>query len=897
MRITRTLIQGLLHFIGNWFFNAAALYICSISMKGIELTPAGGVPVYMLALDLGLLLTLLNALLRPILLHLLLPLNGITVGFFSLFMNGFFILLLSRFSSGIVVDNFWVGLSATFVFALLNMVLQFLIPIDDDIMHYSVLSQRAQNRNAVRTNRKGIVMLEIDGLSCSRLEHAMRTGRMPFLKEMLQSGSYTLRSYDCGVPSQTSSCQAGIMYGRNDNICAFRWYDKNSRRVFSSSSPADAADMEKMLFTTGKPAGILNNGLSVNNIISGNASENILTVSCMLPRREAAGARSRRDEDIYKLSMRPYLLTKSLILMLLDALSEVIAYCWDYIRNKKPRLNRLKGFYPIVRGATNILLRDISTAMIVDAVSVGKEAMYTTFIGYDEIAHHSGPDSGEAYRALTGIDRSIRKIFEAAETSEARPYEIVILSDHGQSFGATFKQRYGEDLGGYIKSLAVRYSLIGRALKVISVSDDEDNNANVIAVLDALRSNDRNIIRQTAESLGNMISSPETEEAVHAAETEANDILVLASGNLANVYFQIKDSRLTYAEIDEAYPGMITEMVTHPGVGLILVHTADGPSVIGKNGSRNLATGKVTGTDPLEPYGQPEKRAEQLRYLLSFPSGGDLVIISPVYADGTVAAYEELIGSHGGLGGEQTDPFLMHSSKIKVTEDVRNSREIYSILRKIKRAPVPKALRAQRERTAETVSPKALLRQIADTGHWVPTLLRTFYFSPTAYRTAVMDPAFNGPALLITLITYICSWITMNNIFVYRMSPLINAGMILLIYGIELVAAYLANLILRGRREPWKMTRAAMFTSYWGIFWLFVLTRQAAPAWILFIILMRINSLASSAYAAGQLTRRHIVPLYIFLVILIPTLSIGMLLIYRFVLYARQTGGTIRLRT
>ena len=85
--------------------------------------------------------------------------------------------------------------------------------------------------------------------------------------------------------------------------------------------------------------------------------------------------------------------------------------------------------------------------MIVDAISSGRESMYTTFIGYDEIAHHSGPDSSAAYHALTGIDTAIRKIFEAAALSTARDYEIVILSDHGQTFGATFKQRYGLTLG------------------------------------------------------------------------------------------------------------------------------------------------------------------------------------------------------------------------------------------------------------------------------------------------------------------------------------------------------------------------------------------------------------------------------------------------------------------
>ena len=55
---------------------------------------------------------------------------------------------------------------------------------------------------------------------------------------------------------------------------------------------------------------------------------------------------------------------------------------------------------------------------------------------------------------------------------------------------------------------------------------------------------------------------------------------------------------------------MISEMVSHPGIGLILVHTGEGPKAIGKSGERNLISGKISGEDPLAMYSEPEKRAE-----------------------------------------------------------------------------------------------------------------------------------------------------------------------------------------------------------------------------------------------------------------------------------------------
>lgn len=873
------LIQTLLHFIANWFFNSLCLYACSRWIKGVTLTPTGEIPAYILVMELGLILTLLNALLRPILLHLLLPLNGITVGFFSLIVNGFSIFMLSRFSDSFSVSSIWVGTLATFLFALVNIVLQILVPIDDDVMYYSVLAQRYTSRKGKKSIQKGIVMLEIDGLSYPRLQHALEKGFMPFLKEQLDSGKYIVRPYDCGVPSQTSSCQAGIMYGRNSNICAFRWYDKTNHKVYSSSNSGNANEMEKMLFPDGSPTGILDKGLSVNNIISGNAEESILTISQMLPKNKIE--QRKRNRDVFTLSVRPYLLTKALILTVLDAGSEVVSYLWDCIRGKQPRLNRLHKFYPFVRGGTNILLREISAAMIVDAIAAGRESMYTTFIGYDEIAHHSGPDSAAAYHALAGIDTAIRKVFEAAALSTNRTYEIVILSDHGQAFGATFKQRYQMTLGDYIKSLAVKHSLLGKALKVVSLEDDEDNGANVMAVFNSLSGDGPDgIIRKAAELLGSAVSDHDIETAVKSAENEANDILVLASGNLVNAYFSISDKRMTYSEVEAAYPGMITELISHPGVGLILVHTEDGPIVLGKEGQRNLYSGEVTGKDPLIMYQDPEKRTEQLRYLADFPNGGDLVIISPVYEDGTVAAYEELIGSHGGLGGQQTEPFLMHSSAVDVKEEIINANQVFHILKKIQNSPIVPEARTDDGKWKFSL--RELWAQIKNTNHWVPVLIRSMYFSPDAFRTVVQDAAFAGPSLLIGLISFLCTWIAMNSYFRFRYSPLANLGMLVLIYGIVLLAGYLAMIIMRGQRNFRKLFRAFLFTSHWGILWLLILTHQAANAWIVILLLLMVNTLASSVYAAGDLNKKHIIPLFLVILVLIPALTVGALMLYRF---------------
>ena len=98
---------------------------------------------------------------------------------------------------------------------------------------------------------------------------------------------------------------------------------------------------------------------------------------------------------------------------------------------------------------------------------------------------------------------------------------------------------------------------------------------------------------------------------------------------------------------------------------------ADTPVVLGKGGRRNLRTGELsTGVDPLVPYGDVALRAWQVGRVMDFPHAGDVMVVSTVYPDGTVAALEELIGNHGGMGGEQTDAFLFHPGDMVVPETV-----------------------------------------------------------------------------------------------------------------------------------------------------------------------------------------------------------------------------------
>ena len=87
----------------------------------------------------------------------------------------------------------------------------------------------------------------------------------------------------------------------------------------------------------------------------------------------------------------------------------------------------------------------------------------------------------------------------------------------------------------------------------------------------------------------------------------------------------------------------------------------DGSIVLGRGGSVRVADGAMTGDDPLARYGP--MGIVHFRRLDEIAHVGDLALISRM-DEGTdeVAAFEELIGSHGGLGGWQTQATLVYPS-------------------------------------------------------------------------------------------------------------------------------------------------------------------------------------------------------------------------------------------
>jgi hypothetical protein len=301
----------------------------------------------------------------------------------------------------------------------------------------------------------------------------------------------------------------------------------------------------------------------------------------------------------------------------------------------------------------------------------GVPVVYNTFFAYDEVAHHSGIDRLDSMKVLRTLDR-VMAHFERVAQDAPRPYHLVVLSDHGQSQGATFKQRYGKTLADVVSEL------IGITGSVAQVgSGDEGLGGINSALTEAIQHDTRtmSLLRRATRAntsngqvqLGSETDQALSEDAQQVLQT--SEAVVVASGNLGLISFPRIPQRMTYEQLTTRYPGLLKGLAEHPGVSFVMAHTeGEGAVVIGARGIAYLDDGHVAGEDPLQQFGP--NAAIHLKRTDSFPNAPDILVMSQVDPEtGEVAAFEELVGCHGGLGGPQTQPFVLYPAVLTIDSD------------------------------------------------------------------------------------------------------------------------------------------------------------------------------------------------------------------------------------
>jgi len=634
-----------------------ALLLATSLLPGFRLdtsVPGGWVAV----LRLPLIFSVAVILFRPILLFMTLPLNSLVLGAPTLLFNSLILYLTAKVEPAFVITNLFEAFLGTLLMTALSTGVVGWLGLDEAYPLYQSLIYRLGRRFGPRSQRKplrGLLILQIDGLSFTSLQNTLLRGRMPTLSAMLAKSSHQLHRWQCGIPSNTPAVQAGFLYGDRYNVPGYRWFDRENQQVRVVSNPEDLRLLEQTAAANGSH--LLAGGSVINSFMSGGAAKRLMTVSAVGESADAGLEGERADFNLFFLS--PHAYTKAVMAALWDYMAGLAFALAGRFDKDRPRL-KFSIKRVAQRAVANSFLRDLSFFWLKQDMVRGVPVIYSNFVGYDDVAHYTGPDTHEAQVTLAGFDRHLRKLRRRARRESPIRYDMVLLSDHGQTPSVPFRILYGETIE------ATLTRLIGKTAARLPdhrrVFDPYSSyTAALLAQLEEAGPLGLGWAADQARATLTRINRPVPEGEAPAPD-DAPAAVVCVSGSLAHVYFTGTDRALHLEEICGLYPGLVEDLSRHPGIGLVAAAREFGDAVaICDDGIRNLITGELGGQrDPLAPFADRDRWAMELAQLVSYPRSGDLIINGSWLPDrGRIVVLEEQSSSHGGLGGLQTEPFFM----------------------------------------------------------------------------------------------------------------------------------------------------------------------------------------------------------------------------------------------
>jgi hypothetical protein len=527
-------------------------------------------------------------------------------------------------------------------------------------------------------------MLQMDALAYVELRRAIELGYCPTMSKMVREEGYTMRRWFCGLPSATPYCQAGIFHGENDGIPAFRFYDKALRRVITCNAPEGVQYIRDRIHSPGALAG----GSSYVNLLDGDARTVAFTVATR--QRTSVYQRLGGTRMALLMLLHPIRLARILVQAVLEWLREE----WERAAGELARKRtHSEGLFPFLRIASNVVIRELQTMAILLDIYLGVPVIYSTFMQYDELAHHFGPSSWQALRDLRRTDARVREIKRMIEHHSGRPYDLVILSDHGMTPSSSYRVQFGETLGSTVQRV-----LEGDAIRVgdappslhesfADTSEYADMGPQVVEAVAQItprsKRRSRRMLRRMRDWLRREYGIRELLLPEKYRVQQRHDVVVTYSSCLALVYFASEPGRLELAEIvsERRRAYLYSTMLGHPGVGLIA--TLNGPAVHleSARGRALLLDGVIdvlSGENPLTAYGTEPYLLRAVERLVRQPNAGDLVIFG-AYDGYEIVSFDDQIGAHGAAGGNQVYPFIVGPSSLGLEDALlEDARDIHS---------------------------------------------------------------------------------------------------------------------------------------------------------------------------------------------------------------------------
>ena len=508
-----------------------------------------------------------------------------------------------------------------------------------------------------------ILLLHLDGVGRSQLEHAMEHGYAPTLRGLVERGPYRVSACRAGAPTSTPAFQAGLLYGVTPDIPGYTWYDKRRGREVRMDRSEDARVLEEELERAGDP--LLRHGSVYCSIFSGGAH---------LRRWALSGWNAElcaEDFGMEELSRAPLVpqvrdalaagmvhsatagrIASALGLDVASALVETALWARHVgSLQHEPQflLNRVM---------TECLFAEFAANSCVIDISRGTPIVYACFIGYDEYAHRRGPFSRMALLKLWELDRMLGRILASVAALPELKYEIYLFSDHGQVATRPAELVLGESLGEHLLA-------DGRTAGSETVAFGGGGGGEAAAIAARAR-----WVRRVAGAVPGTVGRAALAWARHlaraldAARPDHADgpLVVVPAGDIAHVYSTRVPEPLREPEIRARHPGLLERCAKSPAIGFTLMRGERGPIAI--RGDRRLDLNRAQ--DALEmahEVGHP-LAAVYARDLLRMRSAGDVILLGTAAPCGATVAFPFEFGSHGGLAPEQLDTFVIHPQEL-----------------------------------------------------------------------------------------------------------------------------------------------------------------------------------------------------------------------------------------
>jgi putative membrane protein len=454
---------------------------------------------------------------------------------------------------------------------------------------------------------KKYLFVHVDGLSYDVMQKTKLDGLLPNFSSFLTQNGYTVSSYFSELPSSTFYFQSKFFFGTNTDVLSFRWFDKSKKRIISAFVPESIKLLRKEVFKTIRPE--LKNAAVFEGIFSPGNKLISLTSEDLVIENNSSQTINNIKKDLSNFSNK--LLLKTAFAFPIEALKEVVR--WITV-NSEDRSPFRRWFFQ-----ENLTLFGFKStyyrSKLMELINKKEDSVYFNYTNYDHMSHNFGTFSGPALNSLRLFDTKFMPIIEK---SVKNGYLPIIFSDHGQTDAWIF----GRENASNLKTVFSKYSNV------------KENDITLSPGIGLLRR-------------------------IEYEKTTAR-VFIACSGPVALVYFTYLPERQTDKNLGELFPNLVERLANTKGIGLVCLrsngdefrlYSHEGAGHFLENGSYSYS--KV---DPLEKYQATKEVRESLYKWLNFNNQADILLLGD-YDGVKVCSFEDHIGTHGGIGGPQTNPF------------------------------------------------------------------------------------------------------------------------------------------------------------------------------------------------------------------------------------------------